>query len=77
LSLGKGIRIYIIIKKTLTHVFNTSVESGIFPDMMKIAKIRPLFKKGVKLDIQNYRPISVPSIFSKISEKVHRLLSLL
>jgi len=53
LSLGKGIRIYIVLKKTLTHVFNIPVESGIFPDMIKIAKIRPLFKKGVKLDIQN------------------------
>jgi len=31
------------IKKPLTHVCNISVKSGIFPDMMKIAKITPLF----------------------------------
>ena len=46
---------------------------------MKIAKIRPLFKKGDKLDIQNYKPISVLSVFSKILENIiyHRLLSYL
>lgn len=52
-----------------------SVNSGIFPDLMKIAKIR-LLKKGDKLDIQNYRPVSVLSVFSKILEKImyNRLL---
>jgi len=45
--------------------------------MMKIAKIRPLFKKGVKLDIQNYKPISHLLVFFKILESVHRLLSFL
>jgi len=47
--------------------------------LIKIAKIRPLFKKGDKLDSQNYGPITVLSVFSKILEKImyHRLLSFL
>ena len=67
------------IKNPLTHVFNISLRFGIFPDLMKRAKIRPLFKKGDKQDIQNYRPIAVLSAFSKILEKImyNRLLSFL
>ena len=45
------------IKVPLTHVFNLSLKFGIFPEFMKMAKIRPLFKKGDKLEIQNYRHI--------------------
>jgi hypothetical protein len=47
--------------------------------MMKKAKVRPLFKKGDRQDIQNYRSISILSAFSKILEKLmyNRLLSLL
>ena len=64
------------IAKPLTHIFNLSVKCGIFPAVMKIAKITPLFKKGDKQDIQNYRPIAVLSVFSKILEKImyNRLL---
>jgi len=67
------------ISKPLTHVFNLSFRFGIFPDLMKKAKISPLFKKGNKQDIQNYRPIAVLSVFSKILEKImyNRLLSFL
>jgi hypothetical protein len=58
------------LKNPLTQVFNISVNSGIFPDLMKIAKIRLLLKKGDKLDIKNYRPVSVILIFSEILEKL-------
>ena len=46
---------------------------------MKEAKISPLFKKGDKQDIWNYRPIAVLSVFSKILENFmyNRLLCFL
>ena len=64
--------------KPLVHIYNVSFQTGIFPDMMKLAKIKPLFKKGDR-HIQNYRPISILSAFSKILEKLMhgRLLSFL
>jgi hypothetical protein len=67
------------LKKNDTHIFNMLVKFGIFPYLIKTAKNRPLFKKGDKLDIQNFRPITILSIFSKILEKVmyHGLLSFL
>jgi len=51
--------------KPLVHIYNVSFQTGIFPDMMKEAKIKPLFKKGDRQDIQNYRPISILSVFPK------------
>ena len=41
---------------------------GIFPDILKIAKLTP-HKKECKLNFQNYTPISLLSVFSKIFEK--------
>jgi len=68
-----------IIAKPLTHIFNLSINSGIFPDSMKKAKISPVFKKGDRQSVQNYRPIAVLSVFSKILEKImyNRLYSFL
>jgi len=47
-----------------------TLSTGIFPDRLKYATIRPLFKKGNKDDINNYRLISILISFSKIFEKV-------
>jgi hypothetical protein len=67
---GESIRVKCIqfIKKPLTFIFNLSLSSGTFPNQMKVAKVRPIFKKGQKQNITNYRPISVLSVFSKILE---------
>jgi hypothetical protein len=46
------------------------VQSGTFPDMLKISKIKPIPKGGDKRDILNYRQISILSLFSKILEKI-------
>ena len=40
------------------------------PDQCKIAKLKPLYKKGKKTDLKNYRPISLLPVISKILEKV-------
>ena len=54
----------------LTVLFNLSMRDGIFPDQFKIAKITPIFKKGNKQEIKNYRPISVLPCLSKILERL-------
>ena len=53
------------------HIFNSSLVSGVFPDKMKIAKIIPLFKSGIKTEFNNYRPISLLPQLSKILEKLY------
>jgi hypothetical protein len=58
-----------LISKTLTHIVNISLESGIVPDKLKIAKVIPLFKSGERKIISNYRPVSILPVFSKILEK--------
>ena len=47
-----------------------SIEYGQFPNALKAAKIVPIFKKGDRKDVVNYRPISVLPFFSKILEKL-------
>ena len=63
----------------LTHIFNLSLRSGIFLNKFKLAKVEPIFKKGARHDVNNYRPISLLPVFSKILEKLiyRRLLSFL
>jgi len=54
----------------LSKLVNLSFQFGIFPDILKIAKVTPLHKKDSKLNYLNYRPISLLSVFSKIYEKL-------
>ena len=58
------------IVKPLTHIFNLSFQTGIFPDGMKTAKVIPLYKAGSKHNFTNYRPVSLLPQFSKILEKL-------
>jgi len=50
-------------------LINDSFLCGTFPNKLKLAKVTRFFKKGSRQDKDNYRPISVLSIFSKIFEK--------
>ena len=65
-----------IIIPHLVSIFNQSFETGICPDLMKLAKVIPIFKSGSKLSVTNYRPISLLSIFSNFFGKlVHKQLN--
>ena len=59
-----------IIKGPLTHIYNISLNSGVFPDIWKTAKVKPLYKKRDKYDMKNYRPISIIHVFAKLSERL-------
>jgi hypothetical protein len=54
------------ISSPLNYICNRTLFTGVFPDRLKFATIKPLFKKGNKDDINNYRLTS----FSKIFETV-------
>ena len=58
------------IAPTLSSLFNKCIESGEFPNVLKIGRISPIYKKDAKDNVKNYRPISTLPIFGKIFEKV-------
>ena len=59
----------------LTYLVNLSLSTATFPSEWKMAKVTPVFKLGNKTDIENYRPISILSVISKVMEReVHSQL---
>ena len=55
--------------KQLADLFNLSFMTGVFPSVLKTAKVVPVFKKDSKLDYSNYHPVSLLSNIEKILEK--------
>ena len=54
----------------LQIIYSNILSTSIYPDIWKIANVTPIFKKGDKQLIKNYRPISLLPICSKILEKL-------
>ena len=54
----------------LIDLFNLSFMSGVFPSVLKTAKVVPVFEKDSKLDYSNYCPISLLSNIEKILKKL-------
>lgn len=52
----------------LVHIINVSFETGKFPEALKVNKIIPLHKKNDTHLVENYRPVALSSVFSKILE---------
>ena len=63
------IDMYNEIKEPLFNICKSSISKGIFPDALKTAKVKPVFKSGDVSEVGNYRPISILPFFSKILEK--------
>lgn len=54
----------------LTKLINLCIKDGVFPNILKTARVVPIHKKGKTDTLNNYRPISIVPIFSKIIEKL-------
>lgn len=63
----------------LTEAINSSFKEGTFPSSLKLAKVIPIHKKDDPHSLNNYRPISILPVFSKIFEKLflNRLMKFL
>ena len=59
-----------VICPVLSTYFNVLMAEGTFPDVLKVGKVTPIFKKGNLEDVGNYRPVSTLPIFGKIFEKI-------
>ena len=61
----------VILAKSVTKICTLSIKSVIFPDPCKLAKLKPIFKKGSGMDPSNYKPTSLIPFISKILRKLY------
>lgn len=59
-----------LIAPVLVYLFNMVLIQGIYPNALKLAKVIPLYKRDGRTSVENYRPISLLPIISKILEKI-------
>ena len=59
-----------VLARPIPRLCNLSIKLNSFPRSCKIAKVKPLLKKGSRTDPQNYRPISLLLLLSKIIERI-------
>lgn len=63
--------------KPLTTIFNLSLHTGTFPNDWKKSRVCPVFKKGSKNCVENFRPITIICNFGKVFEiAIHNFLFL-
>lgn len=53
-----------------THLVNSCIMQGVFPDVLKIARIVPIFKKGSNNDVSSFRPIALVPVLAKLFEVI-------
>jgi Notch-like protein len=54
----------------LTYICNATLNHGLFPDRLTYASVVPIHKKFDSQIMNNYRPISLLTVFSKVFEKM-------
>lgn len=54
----------------VADIFNESIASGSYPEKLKVARVVPVHKSGNKTEVNNYRPISILSVLSKLFEQL-------
>ncbi len=59
-----------VLVEPLTIIISQMLHTGIFPDLLKIANVTPIFKKDDETIFSNYRPILLLPVISKLFEKV-------
>ena len=59
-----------VIARPLAYLFSFSLQSGIFPDSWKTARVAPIYKEVSKEDRSNYRPISVLPVLAPLFENL-------
>jgi len=60
----------VLFSKLMIDLINETLTLGTFPEALKIAKVIPIFKKGDQSNMNNYRPIALLPVLSKVLEKV-------
>ena len=56
--------------ESLFSTFNNSIQRGLYPNSWKTGEVIPVFKKGIKSDCANYRPLTMLNLNSKILEGI-------
>jgi len=59
-----------VLAPSLAFLFNQSISSGVVPTEWKLARVTPIFKKGKRQDVNNYRPISIIPAVAKVFEQI-------
>ena len=54
----------------ITYLYNSCINSGVYPSTLKVARVVPVHKSGSLTEIANYRPISNLIDINKIFEKL-------
>ena len=54
----------------MTHLYDSSVQEGKLPSDWKTAQVTPIYKKGSRHDLANYRPVSLTVVCCKVLEHI-------
>lgn len=60
--------VFHVIAPLFTHLVNSCILQGVFPDVLKISRIVPIFKKGSNNDVSSFRPIALVPVLAKLFE---------